>query len=148
MKDMTKKIIAIIVFLGAITSILGFIILVLPNVAPTLKGASIDIRGIDDRYYADYDEDFTLNFILVNDGGEYITVEYILINQILWNGKDSYYPVSNIDPSKPKINVGDMVNMSVTIPAHKAVGTTVFQINIRYNDFTYKESKMFDVIWD
>ncbi|MEA3457480.1 MAG: hypothetical protein U9R21_02245 [Candidatus Thermoplasmatota archaeon] len=145
MKDTTKKIAAIVVFLGSIASILGFIILVLPNVAPISKGTSIDILGIDDRYHTDYDEDFNFDFILVNDGEEYVTVKYIFIRQILWDGKNSLYPGYSIDPSEPKIEVGHKVNMSVTIPAHKAVGTTVMQIAITYNDYIHEESKMFDV---
>jgi len=134
--------------IGAIASIVSLILILNPTI---LNGASIKIEGLEDFYGYGYDneynQDFTLDFLLTNDGTELITVKYISVYQILGSGKEKTYPDVKSNPSSPKIPVGTSQNISLTIPAHEARGITEFKISIMYNDYKTTTSEIFDVTW-
>ena len=139
-----KKLVGAIMLIGAIASIVCLILILNPTI---LNGASIKIEGLEDFYGNEYNQDFTLDFLLTNDGTELITVKYSSVYQILGSGKEKIYPDVKSNPSSPKIPVGTSQNISLTIPAHEARGVTEFKISIMYNDYKTTTSEIFDVTW-
>lgn len=147
--EITKKKIAVIitttiVVIAALVTILSFFGINLES----LKGASIKIEGMEDRYGSDYNDDRTIEFIITNDGGELVAIDNIDLLQILGSGTERSYPNIEYAPIRPKIQIDQSVNMSITIPAHEARGTTEFILYIRFNDFKHsKKSDIFEVTW-
>ena len=147
MKELTKKIVTVIGIIGAVASIISLIIVLKPNGIGNIRVASIEIQGLQDFYVSNSQEDLSFNVILFNNGNEYITVENVFIEQLMPSGNYLPYLNVNINPARPQISVGSSVNMSVSIPAHKALGNTEFKIFIYYNDGKNTESRLFYVTW-
>ena len=146
MKESTKKIVAVIGTIGAVASIIGlYIVLNPPGVI--IKVASLEIQGLKDFYVSNSQADLSFNVIFFNNGNEYITVENVYVEQLMPSGNDLPYPNVKINPSLPQISVGSPVNVSISIPAHNAIGSIEFKIFILYNDGKSIESRLFSVTW-
>ena len=143
-----KKIIAVVITLitvsAAVITILSYL-----GIGPiSLKGASIKIEGLKDSYQSVYNNALTIEFIVTNDGDELVSIDDIVLSQILGNGRESVYPNVNHDPENPTIKRDKSMNITITIPAHEARGTTEFKLRVWYNDYHHhKDSDRFIITW-